>query len=328
MVELKLFLKSFLNTWDKRLLLVKNQLFAMLLGGSRNELGKMDIRQIFTMVVGVMILVMGCASTPPPPPQRMAVKRAPSASLEDFLTRYPEGSLAERAQKLTQDLLTSGVGERFCIRAIQPVAGHEAGIVKIYMSQDSILVAAVSFPKEESELALLEPATDSIEYDRVVKIFFPGLTFAYPQEPVPGTGQDVDYFLGTARGHVNLKITIKGERQFVIETWTGSLWFAREEAYHFFPLSTTEVHEILETEVQGESGFAHLIPENLPGVPIGRGSVWWFVGTVKLFGFTFESSVDEPLGFVLWESDGLVYLNGKGRVTLRDGSTITFPTGD
>lgn len=54
------------------------------------------------------------------------------------------------------------------------------------------------------------------------------------------------------------------------------------------------------------------------------GSVLRFEGKVSLKGFTFEGDEQDPLTFIMLE-DGLVYVAGKGKVTLRDGKSVTLP---
>lgn len=54
------------------------------------------------------------------------------------------------------------------------------------------------------------------------------------------------------------------------------------------------------------------------------GSVLRFEGKVLLKGFTFEGDEQDPLTFILLEK-GLVYVTGKGKVTLKDGRLIALP---
>lgn len=56
------------------------------------------------------------------------------------------------------------------------------------------------------------------------------------------------------------------------------------------------------------------------------GSVLRFKKKVFREGYTFEGDENEPLSFILLPEFGLVYLTGKGKVTLKDGKTITLPT--
>lgn len=58
---------------------------------------------------------------------------------------------------------------------------------------------------------------------------------------------------------------------------------------------------------------------------LDSGSVIRFKGEVLFEGVTFRGEEDEPLAFILLKDTGLVYVTGKGKVTLKDGSSITLP---
>lgn len=51
-----------------------------------------------------------------------------------------------------------------------------------------------------------------------------------------------------------------------------------------------------------------------------EGSIYSFVGKIKLLGWTFESAPDAPLVFSLHKSKGLIYVSGKGTVYGKDGT--------
>lgn len=55
------------------------------------------------------------------------------------------------------------------------------------------------------------------------------------------------------------------------------------------------------------------------------GSMYTFIGTVRLAKHVFSSDEKEPLVFKLVKDKGLLYLKGKGKVTLPDGKSITVP---
>lgn len=69
------------------------------------------------------------------------------------------------------------------------------------------------------------------------------------------------------------------------------------------------------------------VDNQLPTIPLGHGSVWRFSGKDKLEGLDqhFSSNAEDPLRFVLVEGKGLVYLYGKGVVTLANGTAIRLP---
>lgn len=50
-----------------------------------------------------------------------------------------------------------------------------------------------------------------------------------------------------------------------------------------------------------------------------------FVGTVKVFGYTFESDASKPLTFVVDRDKGFYYSAGKGKVTDPQGKVTTLP---
>jgi hypothetical protein len=87
----------------------------------------------------------------------------------------------------------------------------------------------------------------------------------------------------------------------------------------------------------GQSGVVGLhmeypvdrMPVKFPGgayLPTGHGTVWRFKGQVtNIMGFNFDGDPKDCLRFLLVEGHGLVYLYGKGRVTLKDGSQVSLP---
>jgi hypothetical protein len=50
-----------------------------------------------------------------------------------------------------------------------------------------------------------------------------------------------------------------------------------------------------------------------------------FAGTVKVFGYTFESDASKPLTFVVDKDKGFYYSAGKGKVTDPQGKVTTLP---
>ena len=63
------------------------------------------------------------------------------------------------------------------------------------------------------------------------------------------------------------------------------------------------------------------------GRPLWRcpGAKHTFIGRVLLFGYIFDSDKQNPLRFTVDKAEGYVYLNGKGVVTMPDGSTRALP---
>ncbi|MCX5886396.1 MAG: hypothetical protein NT096_10890 [Proteobacteria bacterium] len=49
------------------------------------------------------------------------------------------------------------------------------------------------------------------------------------------------------------------------------------------------------------------------------GSVYTFIGKVRLAGYNFDSDTKSPLSFKLVKEKGFVYLSGKGIITAKDG---------
>ena len=54
-------------------------------------------------------------------------------------------------------------------------------------------------------------------------------------------------------------------------------------------------------------------------------STYTFLGNVRLLKHQFESDEKDPLVFKLVKDKGLLYLKGKGKVTLPDGKIVTIP---
>ena len=50
-----------------------------------------------------------------------------------------------------------------------------------------------------------------------------------------------------------------------------------------------------------------------------------FVGTVNVFGYTFESDASDPLKFTVDRDKGFYYTSGKGTVTDPDGKVTNLP---
>lgn len=64
----------------------------------------------------------------------------------------------------------------------------------------------------------------------------------------------------------------------------------------------------------------------IPVAPTGAGSVMRFRGPYgDFFGHMIEGDVKEPLAFVLLDGMGMVYVTGKGKVTLKNGTLVTLP---
>lgn len=59
--------------------------------------------------------------------------------------------------------------------------------------------------------------------------------------------------------------------------------------------------------------------------PSGHGSVLRFKGKVDALGLMIDGDNADPLVFVLWKGSGLVYVKGKGNVTLANGSIVNLP---
>lgn len=55
------------------------------------------------------------------------------------------------------------------------------------------------------------------------------------------------------------------------------------------------------------------------------GSVYTFVGEVRLMGNLFKSSQEKPLVFKLVKDQGFVYVSGEGSVVTKDGNTVILP---
>lgn len=62
-----------------------------------------------------------------------------------------------------------------------------------------------------------------------------------------------------------------------------------------------------------------------PQLPTGEWSVIRFKGKVPFQGAQFDGDTTDPLTFLMIQSAGFVYVHGKGRVTLKDGSTVVLP---
>jgi len=87
--------------------------------------------------------------------------------------------------------------------------------------------------------------------------------------------------------------------------------------------------------MKGEGNQVRFVPQypkdmdtgtgGIVSAPMGNKSVWRFVGTVSLSGYTF-TGLDEnrPLSFILLEEIGLVHLYGRGSVTFPDGHSIAI----
>ncbi len=59
-------------------------------------------------------------------------------------------------------------------------------------------------------------------------------------------------------------------------------------------------------------------------IPRGDQSVYRFISKIEYYGYLFDSNEDEPLTFILLEKYGLVYLHGKGKVTLKNGKIVNI----
>jgi hypothetical protein len=82
------------------------------------------------------------------------------------------------------------------------------------------------------------------------------------------------------------------------------------------------------------------VPVTFHSMPMGDGSVLKFMsypedpkiaGIGRFEGYVFEGDRDDPLTFRVMNMSGrkyLVYLGGKGRVTLEDGAEVDFPSVD
>jgi tetratricopeptide (TPR) repeat protein len=75
-----------------------------------------------------------------------------------------------------------------------------------------------------------------------------------------------------------------------------------------------------------------LMKMELPGdraplgkIPQGHGTIWRFRGTVHTRGFSFYGDNSDILRFMLLYNVGLVYMYGKGNVTMPDGKVVNFP---
>jgi len=53
-----------------------------------------------------------------------------------------------------------------------------------------------------------------------------------------------------------------------------------------------------------------------------------FKGKIPLNGYVFDGQNADPLRFALLNGSGLVYLRGKGTVTMKDGTTLSLPQGE
>lgn len=56
-----------------------------------------------------------------------------------------------------------------------------------------------------------------------------------------------------------------------------------------------------------------------------HGLIHQFVGSVNVFGYTFESDSSDPLNFTVDRNKGFYYTSGKGTVTAPDGKVTTLP---
>lgn len=54
------------------------------------------------------------------------------------------------------------------------------------------------------------------------------------------------------------------------------------------------------------------------------GSIYTFLGEVRLLGHTFSSKADEPLSFKLVKDKGMIHVSGKGIVTTDRGEKIVI----
>ena len=86
--------------------------------------------------------------------------------------------------------------------------------------------------------------------------------------------------------------------------------------------------------MKGNGGRVQFVPQypkdmnpgdGVLSAPLGDNSVWRFVGSVPLSGYTFEGpDANRPLTFILLHEIGLVHLHGRGSVTFPDGKSIEF----
>jgi outer membrane protein len=84
--------------------------------------------------------------------------------------------------------------------------------------------------------------------------------------------------------------------------------------------------------MKGSGGRVQFVPQypkdmdpsdGVLSAPLGDNSVWRFVGSVPLSGYTFEGpDANRPLTFILLDEIGLVHLHGRGSVTFPDGKSI------
>ncbi|MFA6141758.1 MAG: hypothetical protein WC738_00490 [Candidatus Omnitrophota bacterium] len=57
------------------------------------------------------------------------------------------------------------------------------------------------------------------------------------------------------------------------------------------------------------------------------GSVYMFIGKVRLAGYVFDGNTKNPLSFKLSKNTGFVYVSGDGSVTTKDGAVHNFKNG-
>ncbi len=80
-----------------------------------------------------------------------------------------------------------------------------------------------------------------------------------------------------------------------------------------------------EVQVKAQSDIqAQMLKDGFPSIWC-HGLSHQFIGTVSLYGFTFNSDASEPLKFMVDRKKGYYYISGKGTVTDPDGKVTTLP---
>jgi len=105
---------------------------------------------------------------------------------------------------------------------------------------------------------------------------------------------------------------------------TGPLVVAKREGYIWgagFPL----VPGVTEMKLTGDAHIGIDGDTQFKGNLDYDGSTFTFIGNVRLAKHVFSSDEKDPLVFKLVKDKGFVHLKGKGKVTMRDGKSITIP---
>jgi hypothetical protein len=274
------------------------------------------------LLVATLAVYAATPEDPAPKPRGTAeaapaeVAPAPSGSVCDhYISEAPDTAPAKESLARASTLPAADDQSRFSIALVRPLSKSIVGVVKISTSDSGdIVITPEHVPAETLEWVLLRAEPSQEGYGTAVGVYLPGTEWNRSESVAQTwTGSTLFPYKGEniSRGEVETISPL------------GAMKYSVGAGRHL--LTVDQVKQCLESKAVGDVGWAHLIPRNLPGLPAAAGSVWWMVGTVKLFGATFEGNPEDPLRFVLSDRAGLLYLSGTGRVTQGSGSPVALP---